>query len=43
LGKESNEESVARKSEPGNVGSPIDDGKMEPMKEYDSVKDGSMI
>jgi hypothetical protein len=42
-GKESNEESVTRKSEPGNIGSPVDEGKIEPMKEYDSVKDVSMI
>jgi hypothetical protein len=42
-GKESIEESVTRKSEPGNIGSPVDEGKMELMKEYDSVKDGSMI
>jgi hypothetical protein len=41
LGKESNEESVTRKSESGNVGSPVDKGKMEPMKEYDLVKNGS--
>jgi hypothetical protein len=40
-GKESNEESVTRKRESGNVGSLVDKGKMEPMKEYDSVKDGS--
>jgi hypothetical protein len=43
LGKETNEESVTRKSESGNVGSPVDKGKTEPMKEYDSVKDGSTI
>jgi hypothetical protein len=43
LGKENNEESVTKKSESGNVGSPVDERKMEPMKEYDSVKDGSMI
>jgi hypothetical protein len=41
--KESNEESVTEKSESRNVGSPVDEGKMEPMKEYDSVKDGSMM
>jgi hypothetical protein len=40
--KESNEESVTRKGESGNVGSPVDKEKIEPM-EYDSVKDGSMI
>jgi hypothetical protein len=42
-GKEDNEESVTKKSESGNVGSPIDEEKMEPMKEYDSVKGGGMI
>jgi hypothetical protein len=42
-GKENNKESVTKKSEFGNVGSPVDEGKMEPMKEYDSVKDGSTI
>jgi hypothetical protein len=41
--KEDNEESVTKKGESRNVGSPVDEGKMEPMKEYDSVKDGSMI
>jgi hypothetical protein len=34
---------VTKKSEPGNVGSPVDEGKTEPMKEYDLVKDGSTI
>jgi hypothetical protein len=43
LGKENNEESVTKKSESGNVGSPVDEEKMEPMKEYDSVKNGSTI
>jgi hypothetical protein len=43
LGKESNEESVTKKSKSRNVGSPIDKGKTEAMKVYDSVKDGSMI
>jgi hypothetical protein len=42
-GKENNEESVTKKSESENVGSPVDEGKIEPMKEYDSVKDGNMI
>jgi hypothetical protein len=42
-GKENNEESTAKKSECKNVGSPVDEGKTEPMKEYDSVKDGSRI
>jgi hypothetical protein len=31
------------KSESGNGGSPIDKEKMEPMKEYDSVKGGDTI
>jgi hypothetical protein len=42
-GKESNEESVTRKSEFRNVGSPVDEGKIEPIKEYDSVNGGDMI
>jgi hypothetical protein len=42
-GKENNEESVTKKSESENVGSPVDEGKIEPMKEYDSVKDGNTI
>jgi hypothetical protein len=42
-GEGNNEESVIKKSESGNVGSPIDEGKTEPMKEYDSIKDGSTI
>jgi hypothetical protein len=42
-GKENNVESITKKSECGNIGSPIDEGKMELMKEYDSVKDGSTI
>jgi hypothetical protein len=42
-GREDNEESVYKKSESGNVGSPIDEEKMEPMKEYDSVKGGGTI
>jgi hypothetical protein len=41
-GEENNEESVTKKSESKNVGSPIDEEKMEPMKEYDSVKGGDM-
>jgi hypothetical protein len=41
--KESNEELVTGKTKSGNIGSPIDEGKTEPMKEYDSVKDGSMM
>jgi hypothetical protein len=43
LAKEGNEESVTKKGESGNVGSPIDEEKMEPMKEYDLVKGGGMI
>jgi hypothetical protein len=31
------------KSKSENVGSPVDEGKMEPMKEYDSVKGGETI
>jgi hypothetical protein len=42
-GEEDNEESVTKKSESGNVGSPIDEEKMELVKEYDSVKCGDMI
>jgi hypothetical protein len=42
-GEEDNEESVAKKSESGNVGSPVDEGKIELMKEYDSVKAGDTI
>jgi hypothetical protein len=41
-GKEDNEESVTKKSEFRNVGSPVDEQKMEPMKEHDSVKAGGM-
>jgi hypothetical protein len=43
LGKEDNEESVTKKSDSGNVGSPVDEEKMEPMKDYDSVKGGGTI
>jgi hypothetical protein len=42
-GKGDNEESVTKKSESGNDGSPVDKEKMVPMKEYDSVKGGGMI
>jgi hypothetical protein len=42
LGKENNEELVTKKSESGNVGSPVDEEKTEPMKEYDSVKGGDL-
>jgi hypothetical protein len=37
-GREDNEESVTKKSESKNVGSPVDEEKTELMKEYDSVK-----
>jgi hypothetical protein len=43
LGEEDNEESVIMKSESRNIGSPVDEEKMEPMKEYDSVEGGDMI
>jgi hypothetical protein len=43
LGKEDNEESVTKNSESANVGSPVDEEKTEPMKEYDSVKGGDTI
>jgi hypothetical protein len=36
--KEDNEESVTKKSESRNDGSPVDEEKMEPMKEDDSIK-----
>jgi hypothetical protein len=42
-GKEDDEESVTKKSESGNVGSSVDEEKMEPTKEYDSVKGGGTI
>jgi hypothetical protein len=42
-GEEDNEESVTKKSKSRNVGSPIDEEKSEPMKEYDLVKGGDMI
>jgi hypothetical protein len=42
-GKEDNEESVTKKSESGNVGSPIDEEEMELMKECDSVMGGGTI
>jgi hypothetical protein len=42
-GEENNEESVTKKSESGNVGSPVDEEKMEPIKEYDLVKGGDTI
>jgi ribonuclease HI len=41
--KEDNEESITKKSESGNDGSPIDKEKTKPVKEYDSVKGGGMI
>jgi hypothetical protein len=43
LGEEDNEESVTKKSESGNVGSPIDEEKMELMKGYDLVEGGDTI
>jgi hypothetical protein len=43
LGEEDNEESVTEKSESKNAGSSVNEEKMEPMKEYDSVKGGDMI
>jgi hypothetical protein len=43
LRKEDNEKLVTKKSESGNVGSHVDEEKMEPMKEYDSVKGGGTI
>jgi hypothetical protein len=43
LGEEENEESVTKKSESGNIGSPTNEEKTELMKEYDSVKGGDMI
>jgi hypothetical protein len=42
-GEEENEESVTKKSESGNVGSPVDEEKMESVKEYDSVEGGDTI
>jgi hypothetical protein len=42
-GEQENEESVTKKSESGNVGSLVDEEKMEPMKEYDSVEGGDTI
>jgi hypothetical protein len=38
-----NEESITKKSESRNVGSPADEEKMELMKEYDSFKGGGTI
>jgi hypothetical protein len=43
LNKEDNEESITKNSESRNVESHVDKEKMEPMKEYDSVKGGDMI
>jgi hypothetical protein len=42
-GREENEELVTKKSESRNVGSPIDEEKTEPMKEYNLVKGCGMI
>jgi hypothetical protein len=41
--KEDNEESVTKKSESGNIGSPVDEEKTKPMKEYDLVMGGGTI
>jgi hypothetical protein len=41
-GEENNEESVTKKSRSENVGSPVDEEKMEPVKGYDSVKGGDL-
>jgi hypothetical protein len=41
--EEDNKESVIKKSESGNVGSPVDEETTEPMKEYDSIKGGDTI
>jgi hypothetical protein len=43
LGEEDNEESVTKKSESGNVGSPVDEEKRETMKEYYLVKCGDTV
>jgi hypothetical protein len=43
LGKEDNEDLVTKKSKSENIGPPVDEEKMEPMKEYDSVKGGGTI
>jgi hypothetical protein len=43
LGEEDIEESITKKSNSGNIGSPIDKEKTEPMKEYDLVKGGDTI
>jgi hypothetical protein len=43
LCKENNGESVTKKSESGNIGSPVDEEKTELIKEYDSVKGGGTI
>jgi hypothetical protein len=42
-GEEHNEESVTKKSVSENIGSPIDEEKIELMKEYDLVKGGGTI
>jgi hypothetical protein len=42
-GEESNEESVTKKSEYGNVGSLVHEEKTKLMKEYDLVKGGDTI
>jgi hypothetical protein len=43
LGREDNEELGTKKSESGNVRTPVDEERTEPMKEDDSVKCGGMI
>jgi hypothetical protein len=43
LGKEDNEELLTKKSKSRNIGSPIDEEKMEPMKVCDLVKGGGTI
>jgi hypothetical protein len=43
LGEEDNEESVTKKSESRNIGSPVDEEKREPMKEYYLVKCGDTV
>jgi phage-related protein len=42
-GEEEDEESVTNQSESWNVGSPVDEEKIKPMKEYDSVEGGDTI
>jgi hypothetical protein len=42
-GEEHNEESITKKSNFENIGSPADEEKLEPIMEYDSMKGGEMI